>query len=180
MSLRTSFNGRCRYTWLQHPFARSTCTQSPPQTSNGPLPCLPLGGFSSLLPLPCLLSRASFALTCVETAPTFYSFPRNSPSGKISRVKKNVLGNQRFRKQPLGRTGFNGKLSQCPHPLSRQTLRGMLLTVSQVSRGITCQIPSAIICSAHLDWLSSLPWLTFLSSLLVFPGIISHQTKAES
>lgn len=131
MSLRTSFNWRRRYTWLKHPFARSMCTQSRPQTSNESLPSLPLGGFSSLLLLPRLLSGVSFGLTWVETASTFYSFPRNSPSGKISRVKKNVLGNQCLRKQPLGRTGFNGKISQCPHPVGRQTLRGMVLPVSR-------------------------------------------------
>lgn len=131
-----------------------------------------------LLLLPCLLSWLTFGLTWTET-PTFYSFPRNSPPSQVSRVKKNVLGNQCPKKQPLWWMGFNGKILQFPHFLHGQTLRPVSHCLAEVCRGTECQLPSAVIWQIHLDLLPSLSWLTFPTSPLVFPAIISHQAKAE-
>lgn len=77
------------------------CTQCPPQCFGEPLPCLPLGGFNSLLLLACLLFWLSFGLTWAETPTSKKLFPKNSPPSKITRVKKIVLGNRRPRKQLL-------------------------------------------------------------------------------
>lgn len=154
------------------------CTQTRPQTSNESRPRLPPDGLSSLLLLPCLLSWVCFGLTWVETPPTFYSFPRDSPSGKISRVKKNVAGNQW--KQPLGLMRFDGKIAPFPQPLGGQTLRSMFLTVSWgLQRN---HIPDPLRNNLlSRSWLAFFPPLAHLSySLLVHPGVISHQTKAES
>ena len=93
------------------------CTQGPPQRFGEPLPCLPLGGFNSLLLLPCLLFWLSFGLTWAETPTSKKPFPKNSPPSKISRVKKIVLGNRCPRKQLLWWTGFSGKSISVSSPL---------------------------------------------------------------
>lgn len=69
------------------------------------------------------------------------------------------------------------KVFQSPHPLGRQTLRHVSRGFPKVPRRITCQFPLETTCSTHLDCLSSLSRLSFLTPLLLFPGIISHQAK---